>query len=313
MVDLKRKRYWVGVAVIVCLILLGFAFIFLLNPASDPKPQQTLQPENQSLVPENVPETDEPPTEEPAEVPLPPQEKEDKPEVRQLIVGKADEVLQKMSGEISRHPQLRKWLGEKEITQRFVTAVDNVARGKSPGEILPFLRPPSEFMEKGDNSDIILFRPASGSRYDLFLDVFESLDPETLAKVYADMEPVLQQVYQDQGYPDGDFSETMQRAVVELLKAPRVTGPVYLKKKVLTYAYFDKGLEELSDARKHVIRMGPVNAARFQLKLRTIALAMGMDEGGLPEPVTFRPDVPPADHFAKSESAQNEQSDAGAD
>ena len=61
---------------------------------------------------------------------------------------------------------------------------------------------------------------------------------------------------------------------------------IRLEEKVISYsmaAMADEKLEDLSDAQKHLLRMGPKNTAKIQGKLREIAKALGVPENQLPK------------------------------
>ncbi|GAH52328.1 unnamed protein product, partial [marine sediment metagenome] len=79
------------------------------------------------------------------------------------------------------------------------------------------------------------------------------------------------------------FDKTLTVAIVELLKAPVVEGDILLEAKVVSYKMADPELENLSEAQKHLIRMGPENVRKIQAKLREIGLALGIPENKLPQ------------------------------
>jgi hypothetical protein len=54
----------------------------------------------------------------------------------------------------------------------------------------------------------------------------------------------------------------------------------------------DPELESLSDAKKHLLRMGPDNVGAIQAKMREIAIALGFPESRLPQPRTYTPAGP---------------------
>jgi hypothetical protein len=58
---------------------------------------------------------------------------------------------------------------------------------------------------------------------------------------------------------------------------------------VVTHAYADPWLEDLSPAQKQLLRMGPSNQRRVQAKLRELAVAMGMPRESLPTTSLYTP------------------------
>jgi hypothetical protein len=89
------------------------------------------------------------------------------------------------------------------------------------------------------------------------------------------------------GYPHQDFQDTLIRAIKELLGTPIVEGDIALKEGVISYYMVDEDLEGLSDAQKHLLRMGPQNTRKIQNKLREMAVALGVPESQLPNAQAF--------------------------
>jgi hypothetical protein len=81
------------------------------------------------------------------------------------------------------------------------------------------------------------------------------------------------------GYPDLDFDDRLGQAIAELIAVPVAPEAPVLVEEVLRYEFADAELEALSDAQKHLLRMGPRNVQRIQHKLRELALAIGIPAG----------------------------------
>ena len=112
-------------------------------------------------------------------------------------------------------------------------------------------------------------------------DAFASLDTEGSIRLFRQLKPVIQEAYRDLGYPDQDFQDTLVKAIQELLRVP-VVKDVLVQKKVVSYEMIDPQLEKLSQAQKHLLRMGPENVQKIQSKLRELALALGVPSSKLP-------------------------------
>ncbi|MBN2409375.1 MAG: DUF3014 domain-containing protein [Candidatus Aminicenantes bacterium] len=204
---------------------------------------------------------------------------------------KSDDLVRRLAEEISTHPRLAEWLRSKDLIRRFVAAVDNIANGLSPRAHIDFFRPPGEFvtMKRGDG---YVADPEGYSRYHTVVDVFVSLDSGQCVSLFRTMKPLCQEAYRDLGYPDQDFEQTILRAIVELMGTPVIEGNIYLEKAVLNYVVLDPALENLSDAQKHLLRMGPENVGAIQAKLREMALALGFPEDRLPKTRYYTPQIP---------------------
>ena len=119
------------------------------------------------------------------------------------------------------------------------------------------------------------------------------IDARAAAALFGIWQPRIRQAYRELGYPDGDFSKTLQTAFQELLSTPKVEGRPTLVPEGVGYAYADPELEHLSSAQKQLLRMGPRNMAPIQEKLREMAFYLGFPASQLPETPIYR--SPPVD------------------
>jgi len=194
----------------------------------------------------------------------------------------SDEWFRKRIKEFWTHPKLAEWLKAKDLIRRITAAVDNIADGLSPRPHLRFLNPGKGFsVVKGEK---LYLNPQSYRRYDLVADAFASLDANGAVRIFRELKSLFQDAYRELGYPNEDFQDTLIRAIKELLGTPIVEGDIVLEQAVVTYQMADEDLENLSDAQKHLLRMGPQNTRKIQNKLREIAVALGVPEKQLPKP-----------------------------
>jgi len=201
---------------------------------------------------------------------------------------RSDDLVRQLAKEISSHPRIAQWLQSKDLIRRFVAAVDNIANGLSPRAHIDFFEPPGEFVVAKRGSSYIA-DPNGYSRYHTVVDVFVSLDITQCVSLFRALKPLCQEAYRDLGYPDQDFEQTFLRAIVELLEAPVVEGDIVLEKAVINSVMLDPELESLSDAQKHLLRMGPENVGAIQAKMREIAINLGFAESSLPKARTYTP------------------------
>ena len=81
----------------------------------------------------------------------------------------------------------------------------------------------------------------------------------------------------------------LEKAIVSLLSTPMPSEDLAVHPRgAVVYSYADEGLESLTGAQKHLIRMGPRNARLVKDKLREIAVALGIPAERLPD----APEVP---------------------
>lgn len=202
---------------------------------------------------------------------------EEKVEPLQIDLDESDEIVRKLVGELSSHPELAAWLMTDDMIRKFVAAVDNIANGHSPRPQIDFFKPQGNFLVTESEGNYFI-DPESYKRYDIVADVFLSLDTKGSVTLFKQLKPAIQEAYQDLGYPDRDFHTTLKKAIEELLKTPVLEEDIEVDKEVITYRMLDTELESLSQAQKHLLRMGPKNVRNIQSKLKEIAQALGFQE-----------------------------------
>ncbi len=190
-------------------------------------------------------------------------------EFMDVTLAESDDMVRELAGALSARPELARWLLTEDLVKKFVAAVDNIASGESPRRNIDFLRITDRFPVQEREGELLM-DPAGFQRYNIISAVFSSLDSQGTVDLYRRMTPLLQEAYSDLGYPSADFHATLLRALDELLAVPVVEKDIVLEEKLESYAMTDPQLEELSQAQKHVLRMGPQNVRRIQTKLRDL-------------------------------------------
>jgi hypothetical protein len=170
-------------------------------------------------------------------------------------------------GQLSVRPELARWLLTDELIQKFVAAVDNISSGESPRNHMAFLQIQDKFSVLEKDGELYV-DPAGYERYNMIAAVFSSLPTRESVDLYRRLTPVLQEAYTKLGYPGVDFHTTLMQAIEELLAVPVVNEDVVLEEKLQSYGMADPRLEGMSQAQKHLFRMGPRNVGRIKAKLR---------------------------------------------
>lgn len=192
-------------------------------------------------------------------------------------LGASDAFVREVALTLSDHPQIAKWVAPDDLVRRLVAAVDNIARGDSPRPHLLHMEPEGDFTAVGDpDGSALAVDPRAVARYDLLTDVFVSLDIGATVRLYYEMEPLLEEAYTELGDPSRTFAETLDRAVLRLLETPVPDTEPALEAHLLTYRYVDPDLESIDEASKHLMRLGPENAARVKNKLRFLRDALDL-------------------------------------
>jgi hypothetical protein len=263
----------IGLAVVLGVALaLGYWYVNRDRPEESAPSRAEAPPVAPAAVPDEPPE---PLGGEPEEVDLPPLDASD-PMVRDFV------------GRLSQHPFLAAWLTTDGLVRNFTVVVHNVASGRTPSIHLRRLAPSEPFRVRMQNGQPVL-DDRSYRRYDRVAEATASVDPDDAARLYSTLKPRIEEAYRDLGFPDASFDQAIERAIVELLRTPIVEGDVPVRPTRATdYALADPRLEDLSDAQKHLLRMGPENTRRIQDSLRQMARSLGIPDERLPRPQRIR-------------------------
>ena len=191
-----------------------------------------------------------------------------------VTLATSDAAVRDLVEGASSHPQLAKWLVNEDLVRRFVASVDNIAEDRSPRQHLDFMQPSTPFRIL-DRRGTFYMNPASYHRYDLAAEVLASLDTAGTVALYRELRPLIDEAYREISPPGSDFEDRLLEAIDHLLAVEAPTGDIELEERtVATFAYADGSLESLSDAQRHVLRMGPDNVRRVQEKLQELREAL---------------------------------------
>ncbi len=248
----------VKLPLIIALVIVGLVacsvfiyFQIMRGMAPDETPGEVWKPPVSSLAPPAPPDPD---------VEVPP-------------LDASDQVVRSLAETVSDHPRLAAWLAPDNLVRRFVAAVVDVANDESPRPHIGHLEPEGAFRVR-EREGSLLIDSGSYGRYDTFVTVFDSLDDEQALELHRQLKPLLDEAYQDLGYPGGDFDAILVKAIDRLLVTPIPAGNVIVKRRVRNYRFADPDLEALGPVEKHLIRMGPANARKVQAKLRLLRAAL---------------------------------------
>lgn len=189
----------------------------------------------------------------------------------------SDGLVRSLVEQLSEHPRLARWLVSDDLANRFVASIDNVARRESPRNHLAFLGPERGFVVDSRDGRFFIANE-SYARYDELTAAFLSIDTAASVEVFQQLEPLFDEAYRQLGYPDGEFTDALARALDHIVATPIPEPPIEVEPKVTGYRYKDPALEALSPAQQHFLRLGPENARQARSKLRLISTALGLSE-----------------------------------
>jgi hypothetical protein len=276
----QQKNIFIGVVVLL-VILIGAGVVYWYYQ----RPQEAPPPMEEPKVKEPSPLPPSPEAKGEGEKEVPPQ-----PSVTLPGLNQSDEFARPILKNLSPHGKIADWSRMKNLIRVITATVDNIANGVSPRPHLGFLSPGQAFAinPKGER----IYLDAKGyERYDIITDAFASLSATRTIQAYEKLKPIFQEAYRELGYPQKDFQKTLIQAIQRLLETPVVEREILLKEegRGINYLFIDDSLEELNEAQKHLLRMGPRNTRKIQQKLREMALALGVPENQLPQPRIYIP------------------------
>jgi len=188
------------------------------------------------------------------------------PQVRNQLAGVASDPLWKT------------WLEQSDLVRRFTAAVQQVADGESPRASVPFLAPAGAFAAKEPKKGPATIDPKSYARYDAVARCIGSIDAAKAGAAYRALQPLLDRAWRELGPPGTKFDDAMAKAISRLVAVPVPKGEVEVVPKGALWAFKDASLESRTAAEKHLLRMGPDNMQRVQVKLRELQGTLGLPE-----------------------------------
>jgi hypothetical protein len=173
-------------------------------------------------------------------------------------------------------PSARDLLQTEDMVRRWVITVDALPRARLPQRASPVQRVPDQLVA-GGAPDAPTLSPDNFARYEPYLALAESIDPQALASTYRWLYPLFQQAYTEVVRPEGYFNDRLIEVIDHLLATPELPAEPALTRPSVTYRLADPDLEALSAGRKALLRMGPDNARRVKAVLARLRAELSTD------------------------------------
>jgi hypothetical protein len=185
-----------------------------------------------------------------------------------------DPFLRALLGALSASPELARWLATDDLIRQTAHIIDRVSRGLSPAPDLAVVRPAGRFEVAGSGNRLTASRP-SYDRYDGLATAVSSLDARAVADAYHTIQPRLNEAYRGLGRSEGHVNDAVVIALQNLIDTPTVQSPIRLVPGPgASWEFADPELRQLMPVQKQLLRMGPDNLARVQVRLREIKRAI---------------------------------------
>ncbi len=172
--------------------------------------------------------------------------------------------------------QTIKLLIQEDFIRRLVVYTDNIAKGNVATKHSPFIKPNEDYSVI--EGDILTPTAESYERYTPYVALFTNMTSQQIFKLYQQYKPLFDEAYQEIGYEEGEFDNTIRDAIDMLLTTPTVTGNVPLIGQSVTYKYAYSQWEELPKAQKQFLRMGAKNVKKVKSALKGIKPYFESDE-----------------------------------
>ena len=144
----------------------------------------------------------------------------------------SDSFVRNLLSALSVHQKITEWLTTDGLIRTFVVTIDNIADGQNTSNHISFLQPVQRFSATTNSSELRI-SPESYNRYDLHTAVFDSFSTLGLAQLFQELEPLLDEAYEELGHPDTPFRRTFERALTHILETPNINRSPLVEKGVV--------------------------------------------------------------------------------
>lgn len=166
------------------------------------------------------------------------------------------------------------------FARRLVATVDNLARPHAPTQAWPVDPMPDRFTVV-EAAEAPVIAADNAGRYTPFVLLTEAIDARRAVDLYVRLYPLLQQAYEELGFPNRYFNDRVMAVIDLLLSTPetemplklrltQVKGPIASLRPWVRYEFADPALESLASGQKILLRVGPVNERRLKEKLAQV-------------------------------------------
>lgn len=185
------------------------------------------------------------------------------------VLGDSDAHAASLLARLLGSERLRTLFVSEHLVRRFVATVDALPRARIAPQVIPVAPPGGGFATATDAHGKMTIDAKNHLRYRPYVMLAEAADTDALVAAYRSLYPLLQDAYEELGYPDRYFNDRVVEAIDDLLAAPEVRDPLLVQPETL-HQFADPDLERRSAGQKILIRMGPENAARVKARLRAL-------------------------------------------
>ena len=158
--------------------------------------------------------------------------------------------------------ELLKLMVTEDMIRRFVVFTDNFSQGTLAYDHAPLVTPKAKFTAletKTESGTKWQWEESNTRRFSLYVDLLRSMDSEMLIQWYLELKPLIDEAYEELGYPDDDFTQVLHGAITKVLDMEIQKIQPELARPSVMYKYKDQSLESLDEAEKLLLRLGKEN------------------------------------------------------
>lgn len=193
--------------------------------------------------------------------------------VEEIPLDTSDATVKAALMAVATSPSFGKLLVNERLIEKFVINVHNLSSSESsPNDSL--VLPPEQTFATYEQADRTWIESASFQRYNLYVDVLESIDIQDMLTVFDEYEATIVEKYSEISRPGSRFNDDLIDAINILLDTPKVPVPIEVFSDSVMYKFKDPRIESLTGPQKQLIRTGPENMRRIKAVLRSIKDAL---------------------------------------
>lgn len=182
----------------------------------------------------------------------------------------ADSDVEIRTAAIKLSAGLSEWLMTDQLLRKLVVMVNDFAQNLRPYRHFKFFKLAKPFTVSKDEQGMYIDK-ASYQRYDRLAAAVNALDVDGAMKLFQRYRPLIQQVFDEFGYPDNHrLEDIFVKALANIMQAPIVDGKIRVYRPTVRYKFTDAALEKLNPVQKQLLRMGPENTRKIQNKCRQL-------------------------------------------
>mgnify|MGYP000037053663 CR=1 FL=1 len=155
------------------------------------------------------------------------------------------------------------------LIEKIVATIDNLPREYMNERMRPIGFKVSTFeVESQENLNGFILSTKNYVRYEVLVNGLSKIDINLLADTYLRFYPLLQEAYEDLGYPGSYFNDRVIEVIDHLIDTPEINDPIIVHRPYILYEFAHPDIEALSSGQKLLLRLGARNSSRVKQFLK---------------------------------------------